>query len=298
MNIFRINKKGLLRQLLIITFISNIFFVGCASEKTINSPPITSETMEQFKSQCNQLDYAQLVRNPDNYKERRIIYIGKVVQTQEDGNNVILRVNVSKGNLDIGDDIIWVNYTKPAGSNRILEEDVIQLWGTVIGLRQYKAVMGNQIAIPEINAKYIEIYNDKVVTANNRQSANMGNQFNNDSEFVDIKPQGDTKGAWARIKNSPNELVRIWNPQPAEGETVEWIGGKINRQDLVGKEPEEGYPIYYVHGNGKAVWYVNGVFEQSDEGYFHGGKRHGTITQKFADGRVIVSEWNHGIKIR
>ncbi len=178
MSNFQIRKKYFAVLLLIIVFIINIFILGCGSDKASNPAPIDNETMEQFKSQCTQLDYTQLARNPDNFKERRIVYVGRVVQTEESGNKVILRVDVNKDTNGLSDDIIWVNYTKPTGSNRILEKDVIKIWGTVMGLRQYKAVLGNQITIPEVNAKYIEMYNEQVAVTNNSQFTKPGNQPN------------------------------------------------------------------------------------------------------------------------
>jgi len=134
-----------------------IFLTGCSSKKTSNLS--STETPEQFKLKCTKLDYTQLARNPDNYQGQRIVYVGKVVQTQESGNDMVLRINVTKGESGLWKDTVWVNYTKPVGSNRILEDDVVQLWGTVKGLRHYTAVMGNEVTIPEIDAKYIEVYN-------------------------------------------------------------------------------------------------------------------------------------------
>lgn len=148
--------------LLIFTF--GIFITGCGSDQTSKAAVVATESPEQFKSQCTQLDYTQLARNPDKYKEQKISYVGKVVQVQESGNDVVMRVNVSKGEWDFWEDTIWVNYTKQPGSNRILENDVIQLWGTVQGLKKYTAVMGNEIAIPEINAKYVELYNGQATS--------------------------------------------------------------------------------------------------------------------------------------
>jgi len=52
------------------------------------------------------------------------------------------------------------------------------------------------------------------------------------------------------------------------------------------------------HGTGKVTWYLNGKFIQSDEGNLSYGKRHGKITQRFADGRVVVSEWVNGEKVK
>lgn len=103
-------------------------------------------------------------------------------------------------------------------------------------------------------------------------------------------------GSWKGVSNVNNGgKFLIWNPTPSEGETVTWEGGKISHFKLMGEEP--GFPIDYAHGYGKATWYLNGDFEQSDEGYHYGGKRNGKIIQRFADGRVIESYWDHGVRV-
>ena len=54
-------------------------------------------------------------------------------------------------------DPIFVNYQREAGADRLLENDVIQLWGTVKGLTTYDAVLGQRISIPEIDAVNISL---------------------------------------------------------------------------------------------------------------------------------------------
>lgn len=67
---------------------------------------------------------------------------------------------------------------------------------------------------------------------------------------------------------------------------MEWFGGREY-------DPEVGG--FVAHGYGRAVWYINGVFEQSDEGNHFMGKRHGRISRKYADGRTDVTDWEHGV---
>ena len=73
------------------------------------------------------------------------------------GSQVVLRVNVTKGQYDIYKDTIWVNYSYKEGEKRILEKDVINLWGQVKGRKTYSAVLGTQITIPEIDSRFTEI---------------------------------------------------------------------------------------------------------------------------------------------
>lgn len=101
-------------------------------------------------------------------------------------------------------------------------------------------------------------------------------------------------GRWMQAENFKEGSLLVWNPSPAEGETVVWEGGKISVYELTGEE--SGFPVYYAHGYGIATWYLNGEFEQSDEGMHYGGKRNGEIIQHFADGRTITTIWKHGVR--
>lgn len=123
------------------------------------------------------------------------------------------------------------------------------------------------------------------------------------TKFTDPKPAGDSQGKWMRSINSKQGSFLIWNYAPQEGESVEWMGKVISHKDLTGQDVVElgiyHAPIYYAHEYGKATWYDSmGKVTQTDEGYHHGGKRHGKIVQRFADGRLITSEWEYGIKIK
>ena len=102
------------------------------------------------------------------------------------------------------------------------------------------------------------------------------------------------EGKWMVTKNTLNSAGRpsedsilIWNPSYSEGESVEWFGGK---------EYSSSVGSFVAQGEGRANWYLNGVFEQSDEGNHFMGQRHGKIIQKFADGRTTVTYWNYGVK--
>jgi len=55
--------------------------------------------------------------------------------------------------LHFWDDTVWVNYE----GLRVLEDDIVHIWGRVKGRREYTALLGQQIVIPEITAVILEI---------------------------------------------------------------------------------------------------------------------------------------------
>ncbi|WP_201319262.1 zinc ribbon domain-containing protein [Paenibacillus sp. EPM92] len=119
------------------------------------------ETEDQFKESAKKMPYVDLARNPDKFKGERLTFDGQVIQVLEQGNNVALRVNVTKGDYGIWEDTIFVNYRRQNGEDRILEKDVITIWGVAKGLKTYKTVLGSETSLPELDASYIKIADNK-----------------------------------------------------------------------------------------------------------------------------------------
>lgn len=112
----------------------------------------------QFLKSCQKYDYRTLARNPDQYAGKAAVFTGKVVQVIEGDDEVALRVNVTKGKYDIWENTIYVNYTRESNTeDRILEDDIITIYGKLDGLKTYEATSGASISIPQIIATTIKI---------------------------------------------------------------------------------------------------------------------------------------------
>lgn len=106
----------------------------------------------EIKSKAKTVSYDALARNTESYQGSIVYYRGEVVQVQESsGSRAALRVNVTHDGR-WWSDTVWVNYS----GERLLDDDIIDLWGTVTGRRTYRAVLGNSITIPEIDALLVE----------------------------------------------------------------------------------------------------------------------------------------------
>lgn len=115
------------------------------------------KTEEEYKAECVYVSYEDIARNPDNYKGTFAVFSGQVAQVQESGNNVVIRLNVTRGAYGIWEDTVYIEYTKAQNESRILEEDIITVYGQLNGIKTYTAVLGNSISIPHLKAKYVEI---------------------------------------------------------------------------------------------------------------------------------------------
>ncbi|MBW7884063.1 MAG: SH3 domain-containing protein [Caldilineaceae bacterium] len=111
--------------------------------------------IDTLKASAETISYDELFRHNEKYVGTVVRYVGEVLQVQTksclvcDNPGYVLRVAVTKGDFGIWDDPIWVEYE---GAERFLEEDIVTVWGTVEGLQDYTAVLGNQVTIPKIKA--------------------------------------------------------------------------------------------------------------------------------------------------
>lgn len=111
----------------------------------------------QFKEECKKYSFEQLARNPDKMKDKKVKVTGEVIQVSEGIYTNGLRVNITKNEYDWYEDTIYVTYVPEEGKDKILEDDIITVWGTAEGEYSYTSVMGATITLPYISAEYLEI---------------------------------------------------------------------------------------------------------------------------------------------
>ena len=113
---------------------------------------VATLTPEEVKAQTIEVSYDDLMRNNENYVGKIVHYKGEIVQSQNVyGDTYVFRVSTKAP--DYFGDTVWVNYA----GKRVLEHDIIEFWGKVKGLKEYSAVLGNSITIPEIDASILDV---------------------------------------------------------------------------------------------------------------------------------------------
>jgi hypothetical protein len=76
----------------------------------------------------------------------------------ESGDSITLRVNITKSKYGYYSDTVYVTYTrKSENEDRILEDDIITIYGTLGGIETYISILGADVSLPKINAEYIEL---------------------------------------------------------------------------------------------------------------------------------------------
>lgn len=115
------------------------------------------EIKADYKTNCADYTYKEISRNPDNYKGKYAHFKGEIIQSIESGDSYTFRVDITKTSYG-WTDTIMVTYTKKeASESRLLEDDVVNLYGILGGTYTYETVMGNNMTIPMLYAEYIEL---------------------------------------------------------------------------------------------------------------------------------------------
>ena len=116
------------------------------------------DVIADYKQRCKTYEYKNIARDPHLYQGKMARFTGKVIQVMESGNSVVLRVNVTKSTYGYKD-TVFVTYTKKSSQeSRILEDDIVTLYGTLEGLKSYETIFGATVTIPAMEAKYIDIH--------------------------------------------------------------------------------------------------------------------------------------------
>lgn len=142
----------------VVLFVSATFLPPTNATIT-NQEPIN---VDEFKASSVVIPYEDLARQTEKYVGQKAKFNGQIIQVQEKfGNEIILRVNVTKGEYDIYKDTIWINYKYKEGESRVLENDIINVWGEIKGRKSYSTILGSKITIPELDGVVIEIIGSK-----------------------------------------------------------------------------------------------------------------------------------------
>lgn len=116
----------------------------------------TAESKESYMEKCSSYEFKEIARNPEQHNGEYAVLNGEVIQVMEEGGVYMLRVNITKGEYS-WTDTIMVFYEGDGDNNRILEDDMITMYGQLAGMYTYTTVMGSENSVPLLYAEYIDI---------------------------------------------------------------------------------------------------------------------------------------------
>ena len=113
-------------------------------------------TEQEFKDSCTTYSYEELFRNSSELKGQRVRAKGEVVQVIDGSYSKGYRISITeKGYYSTYyTDPIYVTYT---GNAKILENDIVELYGIADGEQTYETIFNATKTIPKVNAKYIDV---------------------------------------------------------------------------------------------------------------------------------------------
>lgn len=129
-------------------------------EKKIAEEKAKKEQEEiNFKASCQTYTFEQMARNPENFKGTNVKVTGEVVQALYGTSSVDLRINITKQGTytTYYTDTIYVTYYPEEGEDKILEDDIVTVYGTSQGDYTYTSTLGASVTLPLIYGRYIEI---------------------------------------------------------------------------------------------------------------------------------------------
>lgn len=106
-------------------------------------------TEEEYKANCTDLDYKNYMKNPSKFLLDDVKVSGEVLQIMEDstGGTILLYQDGDSSQ------VIYITYE---GSNDVVEDDYITVYGSAYDTHTYTSRANFQITCPFISAKYIE----------------------------------------------------------------------------------------------------------------------------------------------
>lgn len=123
-----------------------------AEQERIDAEEKARKEAEEKTGYETGITYDQLARTPDDYKSKKIKFSGKVVQVIEGSYSIQIRFAVNSNY----DKILLGEYSKNIVSSRVLEDDIVTIYGTSAGLITYQSTMGGNITIPSVSIDKID----------------------------------------------------------------------------------------------------------------------------------------------
>ena len=131
-------------------------FAGIVSSQ---SPADAAASKADFIKSCSTINYKDAARNPQQYIGKSVKFKGKVQQAVDDGGTQsVLMIYVDPDEYGNYQGPLYVTYDRTdTSAPRILEDDIVNVYGTMGDLETYTTVMNASKTIPSLTANYVDV---------------------------------------------------------------------------------------------------------------------------------------------
>jgi hypothetical protein len=150
-----VRRLGWLGLLLTLSLVA----VACAPlAPTPNSSELPDPVFDEWKAKASTPTFGDLFRNNERFVGQLVYYHVQLVQVVDTGTERYqIRAAVTDYPFHVDrKELVPEVFLRYEGS-RLLEGDLIELVGTVVGLTTYTAELGSRITIPEINVVSVKL---------------------------------------------------------------------------------------------------------------------------------------------
>lgn len=123
-----------------------------AAEEAAAAEESAALAAEEAKGYETGISYDNIARNPDEYEGKKVKFTGEVIQLIENDDTIQIRFAIDKDY----DQIIFCEYSPSIVDSRILEDDVITIYGVSAGTISYESTLGAKITIPAVSIDRID----------------------------------------------------------------------------------------------------------------------------------------------
>ena len=132
---------------------------GVITDELLEAMGVADQVSEAAKQEAAKAEYSAdysyntIARDSESYKDTKVKYRGKVLQEGDSGQGLHYIRFAVDSNYDT---VLFVTYDAGQVTGRILEDDILTIYGTVVGDYSYETVMGATVTLPWIHADIID----------------------------------------------------------------------------------------------------------------------------------------------
>ena len=136
---------------------------SASTASSVASVPEISE--EDYKTECQTVDYKELCRYPEKYEGTKIVVkvkVSQIIDTNFSGSEKAWRTYTDNSGYGFyADDEYYMLDKRGGDAVKILEDDIITVYGEFTGLEKItRALTGTTDELPRIEVKYADLANE------------------------------------------------------------------------------------------------------------------------------------------